>query len=49
MADLSVLLAVLEHDPDDAQALAALEGAARSTPPELRGTDSGLLAHERCG
>ena len=33
MADLSALLAVLEHDPDDAQALEALEAAARSAPP----------------
>jgi len=37
MADLSALLAVLEHDPDDTQALAALEAAARATPPEVRG------------
>ncbi|MBA3459340.1 MAG: hypothetical protein H0T46_05220, partial [Deltaproteobacteria bacterium] len=36
MADLSSLLAVLEHDPDDAQALAALEGAARSAAPDVR-------------
>jgi tetratricopeptide (TPR) repeat protein len=36
MADLSALLAVLEHDPDDAQALAALEGAARNMPPDVR-------------
>ncbi|NVB83755.1 MAG: tetratricopeptide repeat protein [Kofleriaceae bacterium] len=35
MADLSALLAVLEHDPDDAQALDTLESAARSAPPEL--------------
>ena len=38
MADLSSLLAVLEHDPDDAQALAALAGAARSAAPDLRAT-----------
>jgi len=36
MADLSSLLAVLEHDPDDAQALEALPGAARHTPPDVR-------------
>ncbi|HSD86004.1 MAG TPA: hypothetical protein VLB44_00760, partial [Kofleriaceae bacterium] len=36
MADLSALLAVLEHDPDDAQALDALEAAARIVPPEAR-------------
>src|SRR5512146_3010423 len=36
MADLSALLAVLEHDPDDAQALDALEAAARVVPPEAR-------------
>src|ERR1041385_4308646 len=36
MADLSALLAVLEHDPDDAQALDALEVAARAVPPEAR-------------
>jgi tetratricopeptide (TPR) repeat protein len=36
MADLSSLLAVLEHDPDDAQALEALAGAARHTPPDVR-------------
>ncbi|HTL26910.1 MAG TPA: hypothetical protein VL280_09855, partial [Burkholderiales bacterium] len=38
MADLSALLAVLEHDPDDAQALEALEGAARSAPADVRAT-----------
>ena len=36
MADLSSLLAVLEHDPDDAQALEALALAARQTPPDVR-------------
>ncbi|MEO8699995.1 MAG: hypothetical protein ABI867_08120, partial [Kofleriaceae bacterium] len=36
MADLSSLLAVLEHDPDDAQALEALAGAARHTSPDVR-------------
>ena len=36
MADLSALLAVLEHDPDDAQALEALEAAARVVAPEAR-------------
>ncbi len=36
MADLSSLLAVLEHDPDDTQALAALSGAARHTAPDVR-------------
>ena len=36
MADLSSLLAVLEHDPDDAQALEALSGAARHTAPDVR-------------
>lgn len=36
MADLSSLLAVLEHDPDDAQALAALAAAARHTAPDVR-------------
>jgi tetratricopeptide (TPR) repeat protein len=36
MADLSSLLAVLEHDPDDAQALEALGAAARSTSPDVR-------------
>src|SRR5689334_13137987 len=38
MADLSALLAVLEHDPDDAQALEALEGAARIAPADVRTT-----------
>jgi hypothetical protein len=38
MADLSSLLAVLEHDPDDAQALAALAGAARGSAPDVRAT-----------
>jgi tetratricopeptide (TPR) repeat protein len=36
MADLSSLLAVLEHDPDDAQALEALGAAARQAPPDVR-------------
>ena len=36
MADLSALLAVLEHDPDDLQAIEALEAAARAVPPEAR-------------
>lgn len=36
MADLSALLAVLEHDPDDTQAFDALEAAARSTPEDVR-------------
>ncbi|MBS1118787.1 MAG: repeat-containing protein, partial [Deltaproteobacteria bacterium] len=36
MADLPSLLAVLEHDPDDTQALEALEGTARQAPPDLR-------------
>src|SRR5262245_52431441 len=36
MADLSALLAVLEHDPDDAQALDALEAAAAATPSDVR-------------
>ena len=36
MADLSALLAVLEHDPDDAQALDALEAAARGAPGDVR-------------
>ncbi len=36
MADLSSLLAVLEHDPDDTQALEALGGAARQSPPDVR-------------
>jgi hypothetical protein len=38
MADLSALLAVLEHDPDDAQALQALESTARSAPADVRAT-----------
>jgi tetratricopeptide (TPR) repeat protein len=38
MADLSALLAVLEHDPDDAQALDALEAAAQSAPADVRAT-----------
>ena len=38
MADLSSLLAVLEHDPDDVQALDALAGAARAAPAEVRAT-----------
>jgi tetratricopeptide (TPR) repeat protein len=38
MADLSALLAVLEHDPDDAQALDALEAAARGAPADVRAT-----------
>src|SRR5258706_13674597 len=36
MADLSSLLVVLEHDPDDAQALEALAAAARQTSPDVR-------------
>ncbi|MBA2543168.1 MAG: tetratricopeptide repeat protein, partial [Deltaproteobacteria bacterium] len=36
MADLSSLLAVLEHDPDDAQALEALGAAARQASPDVR-------------
>ena len=36
MADLSSLLAVFEHDPDDAQTLDALTGAARACPAEQR-------------
>jgi hypothetical protein len=36
MADLSALLSVLEHDPDDAQALQALEAAARAAAPDVR-------------
>ncbi|MCX5744289.1 MAG: tetratricopeptide repeat protein, partial [Proteobacteria bacterium] len=36
MADLSSLLAVLEHDPDDTQALDALVSAANTTAPEVR-------------
>jgi tetratricopeptide (TPR) repeat protein len=38
MADLSALLAVIEHDPDDAQALFALEGAARNSASDVRAT-----------
>jgi golgin subfamily B member 1 len=38
MADLSALLAVLEHDPDDAHAFDALEAAARSAPADVRAT-----------
>ncbi|HUJ60611.1 MAG TPA: tetratricopeptide repeat protein, partial [Kofleriaceae bacterium] len=38
MADLSSLLAVIEHDPDDLQALRALGAAARETPAEARAT-----------
>ena len=38
MADLPALLAALEHDPDDAQALAGLVEAARLTPPDVRTT-----------
>src|SRR5688572_10174303 len=38
MADLATLLAVLEHDPDDAQALRALAEVARQTPPDVRAT-----------
>src|SRR5258705_4466663 len=36
MADLSALLAALEHDPDDTQALAGLAEAARQVSPEQR-------------
>ncbi len=36
MADLSTFLAVLEHDPDDAQALDALPEAARVAAPDVR-------------
>src|SRR5882757_8096237 len=36
MADLSAHLAALEHDPDDAQALAGLAEAARQAPSEAR-------------
>jgi tetratricopeptide (TPR) repeat protein len=36
MADLPALLAVLEHDPDDAQAFAGLIEAARQAPPDVR-------------
>src|ERR1700733_2168723 len=49
MADLPSLLAVLEHDPDDVQALEALVGAARTTPDDVRATRLAaarkLLAH----
>src|SRR5262245_17001598 len=38
MADLSALLAVLEHDPDDTHVLGALEAAAKQASPELRAT-----------
>ena len=38
MADLPALLAVLENDPDDAQALEALATAARATAPDVRAT-----------
>src|SRR5688572_214824 len=38
MADLATLLSVLEHDPDDAQALRALVEVARQTPPDVRAT-----------
>ncbi len=38
MGDLISILAVLEHDPDDAQALEALAGAARQTAPDVRAT-----------
>ncbi len=36
MADLASSLAVLEHDPDDAQALEALAAAATQATPEVR-------------
>ncbi|HMG57223.1 MAG TPA: hypothetical protein VK601_27175, partial [Kofleriaceae bacterium] len=36
MADLPALLAALEHDPDDAQALTGLIDAARQAPPDVR-------------
>src|SRR5262249_12838782 len=36
MPDLSSLLAVLEHDPDDAQAVEALSAAARAATTEAR-------------
>src|SRR5215475_1667055 len=36
MADLPALLAALQHDPDDAQALTALIEAARGAAPEVR-------------
>ncbi|HEY0476100.1 MAG TPA: tetratricopeptide repeat protein [Kofleriaceae bacterium] len=38
MADLSALLAALEHDPDDTQALAGLAEAVRQASPEARAT-----------
>lgn len=38
MADLPILLAVIEHDPDDTQALEALAQAARSAPADVRAT-----------
>ncbi|MDB4959159.1 MAG: repeat-containing protein, partial [Myxococcales bacterium] len=38
MADLSSLLAVIEHDPEDAQALEALAAAARASAPDVRTT-----------
>ena len=38
MADLPSLLAVIEHDPDDTQALEALAQAARSAPSDVRAT-----------
>jgi tetratricopeptide (TPR) repeat protein len=36
MADLPSILAVLERDPDDVQALEALTGAAHQSPPDVR-------------
>src|SRR5450432_2150011 len=36
MADLSSLLSVIEHDPDDTQAFEALVDAAQKAPPDLR-------------
>ena len=36
MADLPSILAVLERDPDDTQAVEALAGAAREAPPDVR-------------
>src|ERR1044071_9331440 len=36
MADLPALLAALQHDPDDAQALNGLIEAARGAPPDVR-------------
>jgi tetratricopeptide (TPR) repeat protein len=38
MADLIALLALIEHDPDDSQALDALAQAARSAPSDVRAT-----------